>query len=288
MQISIEQISLEADRSFQAYEYNFPDREQPLHAHEEFELATVSGTGGILYCGADTSEFFPGDLFLFGRKLPHRFISGSGAALSRAGVIQFRKDAFGEGFFGLPENRAVWNLLEKASGGLAFRGRFIDAAKGLDRVISGDASRRLPHLLLLLADMAELNSRGDSEFLSSRNPFPGKRPEDAERLSKLQDLIESSYTGKITIDRAAGTLALTGTSFCRYVKKTTGRTFTALVNDYRLTAAAMMLRDSSSENKVIAAVAEDVGFGSLSHFNARFRSRYGMTPAEYRAAARRR
>ncbi len=82
------------------------------------------------------------------------------------------------------------------------------------------------------------------------------------------------------MDAAAAALALTRTSLCRYVKRMTGRTFTQLVNDYRLTVAAMSLRDPSLP---VSTVASDVGFGSLSHFNARFRDRFGVTPTVFRS-----
>ncbi len=285
MIISIEQISLKADQSFQAYDYNFSQQDQPFHTHDEFELATVSEAGGVVFCGADSSVFSPDDLFLFGRKLPHRFISRTASSFSLARVIQFRKDAFGEGFFGLPESASVWRLLEKAAGGMVIKSHLIDAPGRLGELIAAVSSRRLPYLLLLLADLAEIDSRGDSEILSTGGPVSGGRAIDAERLSRLQDFIESSYTVSVSVDAAAEALALTRTSFCRYVKRTTGRTFTELVNDYRLTAAAMILRESAAGILAISTLSGDVGFGSLSHFNSRFKARFGVTPSEYRAAA---
>ncbi|MBR6602372.1 MAG: helix-turn-helix domain-containing protein, partial [Bacteroidaceae bacterium] len=51
------------------------------------------------------------------------------------------------------------------------------------------------------------------------------------------------------------------------------------LNEHRLAEAARMLR--SSDAKVLA-VAQDVGFESLSNFNHQFRIRYGVTPREYR------
>ena len=282
MQISIEQINLNADRSFRAYAYDFLSQGQSFHSHDEFELATVSGTGGVVYCAAETAAFAPDDLFLFGGRLPHRFIPRSLSPPSLARVVQFRHDAFGEGFFKLPENTLIRNLLDRASGGLAIRSQVIDVPGRLADVIDSPSSRRLPGLLLLLTELAEIVDRGDSESLSPGEPVFKNRAVDAERLSRLQDFIESDYAGPASVDSAAETLALTRTSFCRYVKRMTGRTFTELVNDYRLTMAAMMLRDSAP---AVSVVSMEAGFGSLSHFNSRFKARFGKTPTEYRSAA---
>ncbi|RKX86098.1 MAG: hypothetical protein DRP70_10675 [Spirochaetes bacterium] len=283
MQISIEQINLNAQRSFQAYEYDFASQDQMFHAHDEFELATVVGTGGLLYCGAETTLFSSGDIFLFGRRLPHRFIRQPGESTAR--VIQFRMDAFGEGFFGLPENLPIRTLLDRSAQGLAFPFASTQAAGRLAAVIQADTSRRIPELLLLLAELSESAGRGEAVSLSPGGVVIRSRGVDEERLSRLQDFIESEYAGNATLDAAAETLALTRTSFCRYVKRVTGRTFTELVNDYRLTAAAMMLRDSGAGTLSVAAVSGDAGFGSLSHFNSRFKERFGITPKEYRETA---
>lgn len=285
MQIDIEQISLDADRSFRAYDYDFLSINHRFHAHPEYELATVSGVGGVVYCGADTSSFSPGDLFLFGGRLPHRFIPYTDTAEGedpRARVVQFRYDAFGAAFFQLPENRVIQNLLRASDEGLVIRREEPEAAElvaGLHAVVEAGGGRRLPALLLLLSDLADLRSLERIEVLSPGAPDLRTHDTDAERLSRLQDYIEAEYAGDSSVDAAAELLALTRTSFCRYVKRMTGRTFTELVNDYRLTVAAMILRDSAPQVSMVSA---DVGFGSLSHFNSRFKSRFGMTPTEYR------
>lgn len=285
MQIDIEQISLDIDRSFLAYDYEFLSKNHRFHAHSEYELATVSGVGGVVYCGADTGSFSPGDLFLFGGRLPHRFIPHTDTAdvdIPRAQVIQFRHDAFGSAFFQLPENKGIFNLLKASDEGLVLRREESgseDLVAGLRAVVELDVSRRLPTLLLLLSDLADFLSSERTEVLSPGAPDLRTHDVDAERLSRLQDYIESEYAGDSSVDAAAEVLALTRTSFCRYVKRMTGRTFTELVNDYRLTVAAMILRDSDPPVSMVSA---DVGFGSLSHFNSRFKSRFGMTPTEYR------
>lgn len=65
----------------------------------------------------------------------------------------------------------------------------------------------------------------------------------------------------------------------RWFKQMTGSSFVAYLNEHRLAEAARMLR--SSDAKVLA-IAQDVGFESLSNFNNQFRIRYGVTPREYR------
>jgi AraC-like DNA-binding protein len=66
-----------------------------------------------------------------------------------------------------------------------------------------------------------------------------------------------------------------------------GRTFTEFVIERRLAQAHRMLTDSQFADRTISAIAFDVGFSNLSHFNRVFRRRYGAAPSDVREAARR-
>ena len=291
MQINFERIPLKSDRSFRAYEYPFLAQDQSFHIHQEYELAAVEGVDGVVYSGADTTNFDSGDLFLFGGRLPHRFTArrvGDHMAQHMteepmARVVQFRHDAFGPGFFHLPENAPILELLQASAAGLGFRRTETPGLeKELRNIVTSPGYRRLSLLLSLLADLAELLSSRSIRILSPGAPNFLSHDVDAVRLSRLQDYIEAEYKAKASIDGAAEKLALTRTSFCRYVKRITGRTFSELMNDYRLTVAAMLLRDSVF---TISGISEEVGFGSLSHFNARFKERHGITPSAFRRSS---
>jgi AraC-like DNA-binding protein len=61
------------------------------------------------------------------------------------------------------------------------------------------------------------------------------------------------------------------------------RNFNDFLHHYRLQEAAARL---SGEDLPILSIALDCGYGSIGPFNRAFRQRFGMTPTEYRAAAR--
>jgi AraC-like DNA-binding protein len=64
-------------------------------------------------------------------------------------------------------------------------------------------------------------------------------------------------------------------------------TFTDFVLNQRLTRAHALLTDFRLGARSISAIAFEAGFDDLSYFNRRFRRRYGATPSDVRAAARR-
>lgn len=60
------------------------------------------------------------------------------------------------------------------------------------------------------------------------------------------------------------------------------RNFAAFVNDRRIEAAKRMLLDPKKARSTVAAIAFDLGFGSLGPFNRAFKEATGMTPTEFR------
>lgn len=61
-----------------------------------------------------------------------------------------------------------------------------------------------------------------------------------------------------------------------------GITFGEFVNERRLDIARSMLRSPRYAGWSIAGIAFEAGFKDLSHFNRRFRRRFGVTPSEFR------
>lgn len=63
------------------------------------------------------------------------------------------------------------------------------------------------------------------------------------------------------------------------------RNFAAFVNTHRIAAAKAMLTDPSRARTTVAAIAFDLGYGSLGPFNRAFKEATGMTPTEWRRQA---
>ena len=72
---------------------------------------------------------------------------------------------------------------------------------------------------------------------------------------------------------------MTVPAFCRYFKKVTGKTFTKLVNEYRVVHATKLLCESQIS---IADVSYECGFNNFSHFNKQFKEFTGKTALKYR------
>jgi AraC-like DNA-binding protein len=107
----------------------------------------------------------------------------------------------------------------------------------------------------------------------------------AARLVKVLQAIEANISD---MGLSAATVAAQLGVTPRYVHlllEETGRTFSRYVLEKRLVRAVELLRDPRRYDRKIAAIALDVGFANLSHFNRAFRRHFGDTPSGVRASS---
>lgn len=120
-----------------------------------------------------------------------------------------------------------------------------------------------------------------SESQLTRQPGTDKR--DTALLNRLVDAMENqrlySQTG-LTITQLAESLSVQEYKLRRFINKELQfKNFNQFLNSYRITEASERLLH---ENTPISSIALDIGFASLSSFNTAFKSRFGVTPSEYR------
>lgn len=107
-------------------------------------------------------------------------------------------------------------------------------------------------------------------------------------LAKLTAAMESGAWRNegVTIGVLAGELGTPEHRLRRLINLNLGhRNFADFVNGYRVAAAQDRLADPAEAGTTIAAIAFELGFGSLSPFNRAFRATTGSTPTQWRALA---
>ena len=101
------------------------------------------------------------------------------------------------------------------------------------------------------------------------------------RVKKMYDYIFANYSRDISVKEVADLLYLTETSFCRFVKRHTKKTFSQILNETRIGFACQMLMNT---DMTVAAICMECGFNSTSYFNRTFKRIMAVTPQVYRAA----
>ncbi len=114
-------------------------------------------------------------------------------------------------------------------------------------------------------------------LLSKQAP---KNP-DALLIDKALTHIEEHLRDNLTRESVARAVGISPSHFSRLIRDKKGRTFTDLLNQYRIERASKLLVRSS---RPLAEIASDCGFCDQSYFSKVFRRYKEMSPARYRSS----
>lgn len=109
--------------------------------------------------------------------------------------------------------------------------------------------------------------------------FHGQKDHEDEAIKKAQEFIEHNYSGKITVDKLASTLAMSRRHLERRFKKATSNTVVEYMQRVRIEAAKMSL-ETMREN--VNEVMYNVGYTDTKAFRETFKRITGVSPVEYR------
>lgn len=190
-------------------------------------------------------EFFSGTLpFLGEEETPlRRFLVSCLTGESEAGYLLFRASGI------LPVQNLIENLLYTLLEDIPNR-------RGIHQMTMG----------LLFAQL--LNHTETLQF---------ETPEQNAVLFVLRYLEENYREGSLS--QAAGLLHYELASLSRLIRRKTGKNYTELLQEKRLSQAAWLLRNS---DRKVDEIAMAVGYENISYFHRLFAARFGCSPKKYR------
>ncbi|MFP4844673.1 AraC family transcriptional regulator [Winogradskyella sp. PE311] len=248
------------------------------HFHPEMELVYVNKGKGKRHIGNHLSYFNNSQLLLIGSNLPHNGFTDRFTAEGTETVIQFKPDFLGEGFFDIPEMEPIKSMFNRAKKGILF------GIKTKEKL--GKKIEKLPEkggfkkILILLEVFHTLAKSNDYTLLNADGFAFETEPQDSAKIDLIYKHINQNFQEHISLDEIAGIVSMTVPAFCRYFKKVTGKTFTKLVNEYRVVHATKLLSESQMS---ITDISFECGFNNFSHFNKLFKEFTGKSASKYRS-----
>jgi len=248
------------------------------HFHPEIELVYVNKGKGKRHIGNHLSYFNNSQLILIGSNLPHYGFTDRFTTSGTETIVQFKSDFLGKAFFDVLEMNTISALFNKAKKGILYSpetkrivGPKIESLldlQGFDRIIK------------LLEVLNDLSKAEDYTLLNVDGFAFETKPQDSAKIDIIFKHINNNFQNPISLDEIAEKVSMTVPAFCRYFKKSTGKTFTKLVNEYRVVHATKLLLESQSS---ITDVCYESGFNNFSHFNKLFKEITGKSASKYRS-----
>lgn len=253
------------------------------HYHPELELHYVIKGEGVRFIGDNVSNFSSGEVLLLGENLPHtwrcnkEYFQGNAELQVEAIVIQFMPDCLGIDFLNLSETYAIRKLYEKAKQGLIIKGQTAQRLK--THMESALMAGPLQRLVILLSILELLTESDDMEMITAANAFYQSNEMETVRLNNVCSYTLANYAKDISLDEIAAIANLSTTSFCRYFKLMTHKTYNDFLTEVRVSHACRALVENRLNIEIICF---DSGFNNLSNFYRHFKKVKGTTPLEYK------
>lgn len=260
-----------------------PYMDYPWHYHPEFEIIFVEKSYGIRLMGNHIGNFFDGDLMFISPNLPHvwkndkDFYQNNNDLLVDVYVIQFREDALREGFFDLPEFTHIKKLFVLGRQGILIKGKAHSEIAELVKKVY--YSSGIDRLILFLKTLDSFANTMEYDLLSSPGYTTSFNIADSDRINKVMNFLMENYTHDIKLEEIAKIVNLNKSSFCRYFKYRTHKTFSQFLNEIRIAHACKLL---VHVEKTISEICYETGYNNISHFNKQFKLINGLTAKAYK------
>ncbi|GAA4246786.1 MULTISPECIES: AraC family transcriptional regulator [Winogradskyella] len=258
---------------------SYKEEKKPFwHFHPEIELVYVNKGQGKRHIGNHLSYFNNSQLLLIGSNLPHNGFTDRLTINGSETLVQFKPEFLGDHFFDIPEMEAINKMFELSKKGILFGVKTKQKlGKKIEKLNEKEGFKKI---LILLEVLHGLAKSEDYTILNADGFAFETEPQDSAKIDVIFKHVNQNFKEHISLDEIADKVSMTVPAFCRYFKKVTGKTFTKLVNEYRIVHATKLLSESQMS---ITDISFECGFNNFSHFNKLFKEFTGKSASKYRS-----
>ncbi|MDQ7949512.1 MAG: AraC family transcriptional regulator, partial [Pedobacter sp.] len=222
-----------------------PDFGNVWHYHPELELHYNIKGEGVRFVGDNISNFEADEMILLGENLPHtwrckeEYFQQHPELNVEALVVHFLPDCLGKYLLNLPEAYLIPKLFEKAKSGMVIYGETKEKIAMLMR----DALQavNLEKIIILLNILKTLAETDEYKLITNKNTFYQSNESETIRINKIYNYTLANYKKDIGLEEVASLSNLSITSFCRYFKLMTKKTYSDFLIEIRVSHACRFL-----------------------------------------------
>jgi AraC-like DNA-binding protein len=254
----------------------------PFHFHPETEIMYMEKGSGTRFVGDHSEAFTEGDIGLIGPNLPHVWRSDTvyreniPGLTAHVQVVHFHDAVLKGPLADLPEMKAINRLLSESQYGIKFFGSVRENLENMMKeMVKTTGIDKLLQLVKMLDFMAKTEEK---QLLASAGYSKIRKSADFDRFDKAHRYMIDNFQSNIKLDQVSSMVGMTSTSFCRYFKKRTKKSFHTVLNEIRVGHACKLLIEGKMN---ISGIGYESGFNNISNFNEQFKKLKGISPSQY-------
>lgn len=267
-------------QSFKAWKNESPYIHNPWHYHPELEITAILKGKGVLFIGDRIMNYGENELFLIGPNLPHEWRSDfkkDTDFYSQSVAVHFKKNFPGVDFDQLSEAGLINKLIIQSVRGIKIKEpSIINFVKDkLNLLIETEGIERISLLFTILDSIAASPSL---EPLCSPGFVQSFGAGENHKIIEVYKYMIANFKNHISLEEVADKLNMTTSSFSRFFKKRTNKSFVQYLNEIRVGYSCKLLIEKDYN---ISEVAYESGFENISHFNKQFKKIINLTPKQF-------
>ena len=277
-------VPRQSQYGYLARRHTLPNFGTVWHYHPEIELHYIIRGEGVRFVGENISNFDTGELLLLGSNLPHmwrcneQYFRGDPAITAEAIVVHFLPDFAGADLLKKAEASAVLTLYEKAKLGQVVYGETRRKIAALmQESVANDGLNRLINILQMTTILSESQ---EMEAINTGVANYRTSKDEIDRLNKIYQYTFENYRQDIGLEDVAAVANLSVTSFCRYFKMLTKKTYNDFLIEIRISQARRLLIEDGQ--LTTEAICFECGFNNRSNFFRHFKNVTGYSPVAYK------
>jgi AraC-like DNA-binding protein len=254
----------------------------PFHFHPETEIMYMEKGSGTRFVGDHSEAFTEGDIGLIGPNLPHVWRSDTvyreniPGLTAHVQVVHFHDAVLKGPLADLPEMKAINRLLSESQYGIKFFGSVRENLENMMKeMVKTTGIDKLLQLVKMLDFMAKTEEK---QLLASAGYSKIMKSADFDRFDKAHRFMIDNFQSNIKLETVSSMVGMTPTSFCRYFKKRTKKSFHTVLNEIRVGHACKLLIEGKMN---ISGIGYESGFNNISNFNEQFKKIKGISPSQY-------
>ena len=259
-----------------------PDINNCWHCHSEIEFIYLKSGHGTQFIGDSIKRFQSGDVVLIGPFLPHSwrfddvYFKDETEAVVDVRVIHFKENFWGEGFINLPENKLIKSLIDCSKRGVFVK---VHTSQNLETIFDTLVGEERSNKIILLLEALTIVAQSRYEQLSSIVFNADFEDADKDRINAIYDYSLKNFKSQIKLEEIAEIANISPSSFCRYFKLKTQKTYTRFINEIRIGNACKLLIEDDINVKQIC---YECGYNNFASFYNFFKSITNKSPLNYR------
>lgn len=283
MKAAIQKSAIPEERIFVVKELQEKHFDPTWHSHREYQLFVVLEGAGTRFIGNTVKSFAAGDMTFLGPGVPHLWRSDAAyfkksSRLRTHGLVIYFRESFIGDLLDKEEMQQIRALFKKAARGIEYPPSMANGiADSIRQLIRTHGTGSLIGLLQILDTLSVAR---DLHLLHNETYSYKLNESETQRINTVYNYAAQHFQNSITLEEVAKLLNMTPTSFSRYFKMKTSKSFSDFLSELRIRHACKLLVED--DRKSISQISNVSGFNTLSNFNRQFKVFMQMTPREYR------